>query len=502
MDSLVRQRALPAATGISASAALRLLLAAIGIGLPLFFALLAPQPPLWQDQPSAHPVLDPSAPTMGWSGIVLAVGFALFLCLPYHPYGLALRLLDRQRVSRRLLLGLTLLLAALGCLVYPHFGSDVFDYAAYERLWVVYGENPLFGIVANHAADWINPFVNVADRTPAYGPLWALLTWPIVRLASESALGLVVGYKMLAVSAYALCCWLIWSSVEPARRQRALVLFAWSPLVIFEVLGTLHNDVMVAVGLLAVVFLLGRQKTTPAWLAGVAGGLFKATAFAALPVLALMSLRRAGWRGLVPVMVGGALVVVLAYLPFWNGLETLSPVWHQTAGLGWSPATALTVAIAPLSGDAAGLIARVVLAVAWAAIVCLLLLRRRAEQPSELAASTGWLLIATLLLLTAAIYGHYFVPVVAMAAVSGERSLERAARWLSIGGLAAHGVGAIGWSLNPLWIGTLGYQVFGAAVLLGPAVLAALFSLWQLRSGAMSPAVVSTSDSRCSEASS
>jgi hypothetical protein len=52
-----------------------------------------------------------------------------------------------------------------------------------------------------------------------------------------------------------------------------------------------------------------------------------------------------------------------------------------------------------------------------------------------------------------------------------------AATWLSIGGLAAHAVGAIAWSLDPLWIGTLGYQVFGAAVLLGPAVLAALLSL-------------------------
>jgi hypothetical protein len=490
MDSLVRERAL-AATGISASssAAPRLALAAFGIGLPLFLALVAPQPPLWLDQPSAHPVLDPSAPTLGWGGVVLAVGFVLFLCLPYHPYGLALRLLSRQRVSRRVLLGLTLLLAALGGLVYPHFGSDVFDYAAYERLWVVYGENPLFGIVANHAADWINAFVNVADRTPAYGPLWALLTWPIVRLASESALGLVVGYKILAVSAYALCCWLIWSSVEPARRQRALVLFAWSPLVIFEVLGTLHNDVMVAVGLLGVVFLLGRRQTKAAWLAAVAGGLFKATAFAAAPVLALATLRRAGWRGLVPLAVGGALVLVVGYVPFWNGLETLSPLWHQTAGLGWSPTTALTFAITPLGGDAAGPIVRVVLALTWAAVVGLLLLRRRAEQPSQVAASAGWLLIATLLLLTASIYGHYFVPVVAMAAVSGELSLERAARWLSIGGLAAHAVGAIGWSLYPLWIGTLGYQIFGATVLLGPAVLAALVSLTQTRRRTSLPAM-------------
>jgi hypothetical protein len=256
------------------------------------------------------------------------------------------------------------------------------------------------------------------------------------------------------------------------------VLFAWSPLVIFEVLGTLHNDVMVALGLLAVVWLLGRRQTNHAWLAAVGGGLFKATALAATPVLAIATLRRAGWRGLVPLALGGALIVLVGYLPFWNGLETLLPLVRQTSDLGWSPTTALTVALAPLGGDSAGLIVRAALALAWATLVCLLLVRRRAERPAEVAASTGWLLIATLLLLTAAIYGHYFVPVVAMAAVSGERSLERAAKWLSIGGLAAHGIGAIAWSLDPLWIGTLGYQVFGAAVLLGPAVLLPRCSPW------------------------
>jgi hypothetical protein len=479
MDISLPLREAPAATAGVATprAALRLVLAAIGISLPPFAALVAPKPPLWLDQPAARPVIDASAATMGWVGIVLSVVFVLFLCLPYRPYALAQRLLAHQRISGRLLLGLTLLLAGVGTLIYPHFGTDVFDYAAYERLWVVYGENPLLGILANHAADWINPFVNVTDRTPAYGPLWALLTWPIVRLAPDSALGLVLGYKALVLSAYAACGWLIWSSVEPARRQRAFVLFAWSPLVIFEVLGTLHNDIFVALSLLSMVWLLTRRQTTPAWLAAAAGGLIKATAFAAWPVLALRTFRQAGWRGLAPLALGGALFLTLAYAPFWNGPETLSPLWRQTAGFGWSLTTVLTVALSPTGADWALLLVRGVLALVWAALFGLLLLRRRADRPAEVAATSGWILIVTLLLLTAVIYGHYFVPVVAMAAVSGEASLERTAKWLSIGGLAAHGVGAIGWSLDPLWIGSLGYQVFGAGVLLAPAALATLVSL-------------------------
>ena len=86
----------------------------------------------------------------------------------------------------------------------------------------------------------------------------------------KSYLGLVLGYKALSLLAYAGCCWLIWASVEPARRQRALAVFAWSPLVIFEVLGKLHNDSLLALSILSMVWLLGRHHATRGWLASLA----------------------------------------------------------------------------------------------------------------------------------------------------------------------------------------------------------------------------------------
>ena len=109
----------------------------------------------------------------------------------------------------------------------------------------------------------------------------------------------------------------------------------------------------------------------------------------------------------------------------------------------------------------------------------LILRSRRVETATELAAATGWLLIATLLLLTGALYGHYFVPVVALAAVAGDALLERTAMWLSIGGLVVYGVAAHGWAFTPTWIGTLEYQVVGSLVLLAPAVIATLMALLQ-----------------------
>jgi hypothetical protein len=465
--------------------ALRLLLSCVGLSLPLYAVLVAPLPPLWSGQPNPRPIIDASAATHDWVSIVVALGFILFLCLPYQPYDLALRLLANTRVSTRLLIGLTVCVAGLGVLIYPHFGSDVFDYAAYERLWVVYGENPLVGLVSQHPGDWIAQFVNVPDRAPAYGPLWAFLTWPIVRLAPDSSLGLVLGYKVLSLAAYATCCWLIWLSVDPDRRQRALVLFAWSPLVIFEVLGKLHNDSLLTLSLVAMVWLYRRGQVRDAWLAIVAGGLVKATALVVAPFVAIQTVRRGGWRGLAPLTFGAMLLGLLAYLPFWTGPETFLPIWQQTSGLGSSVTTLLTVALSSQADNSVAMAVRAVLVLVWSVVACVLVLRHRLDRAADLAAASGWLLIATLLLLTGAIYGHYFVPVVALAAISGEPRLERTVKWLSLGGLAVYGVGPIGVAFDPLWVGTLAYQTVGGVVLFGPVAAAMLpevaLRLWRLR---------------------
>src|SRR5207245_11634342 len=127
---------------------------------------------------------------------------------------------------------------------------------------------------------------------------------------------------------------------------------------------------------------------------------------------------------------------------------------------------------------------RSVVVVAWAGVTLLILRSRRVEAATELAAAPGWLLIATLLLLTGALYGHYFVPVVALAAVAGDALLERTAMWLSIGGLVVYGVGALGWAFAPTWIGTLEYQVVGSLVLLVPTAIATLMALLQSYSAA------------------
>jgi hypothetical protein len=401
--------------------------------------------------------------------VVLALGFVLGLLVPFRPYCHALRLAGSQ-VSTRAALALTAALALVAWLMYPRFGSDVFEYLGFERTWVVYGDNPLLGLPAAHPQDWSSGLVWFPSQPPAYGPLWAALTWPLVWLAGDSAPRAVLGYKLLAAAGYAACCGLIWLSVEPARRQRALVLFAWSPLVLFEVLGKAHNDVLVALGMLGATWLLG-QRRAPAWAGVVAlvlGGLIKLSGLALLPALALGVWRRGGrWQLLLASALAAGLLVA-GYAPFWAGLPLLQPIWHQTGRLVWSPGSLLIL----LAGAEQTPLVRALGGVVWLVATGLLLAQaRRASSTTGLARTGGWLVLLSVLLLSTAVYAHYFVPVVALAAVAGDARLERAVLWLGMGALGAYGVEVLGAAFGSAWLGSTGYVVLGSLVLLGPAVI-------------------------------
>jgi hypothetical protein len=451
-------------------ATLQLGLAALAIAA--LFGILVAVLPIWVGQPSTPPPPNAHTEPVGWSGALLALAFVVAACLPFRPYALAQHALGGAAVPTRLLLGLTVGVALVAMLMYPAFGSDIFDYAGFERMWIAYGDNPLLSLPINHPQDWLSPFVWYPDRTPAYGPLWALLTWPIVRLAGESATGIVVGYKLLSIGAYAACCWFIWDTLGPERRQRGLITFAWSPLILFEVLGKVHNDVLPAVAMLAAVWLMCRPGVRALSLsAGVAGGLIKITALAVAPAIVVCLWRRTGRLGALLACALAALLILALYAPFWQGPQVMSSIWLQTSRVLWSPTSLLILASNWLPGGPYPSAVRVLFGLVWLTGCAALVFRRRLAQPVDLAATSGWALVLSVFLMTSAVYGHYLVPAVALAAVADDERLRRLVFWLSVGGQAAYGVDLLGLTLGPAWLGSDPYRVVGTLVLIGPALL-------------------------------
>ena len=137
----------------------QLVLAAATIAA-LFGALLVAPLPIWSAQPS-RPATAGSSPAepVGWIGLIIPAAFLLALWLPFRPYVHAQRLLARQPIRLPLLLGATALLALTALLIYPGYGSDIFDYLGFERMWAVYGDNPWLSLPINRPGDWSTAYV-------------------------------------------------------------------------------------------------------------------------------------------------------------------------------------------------------------------------------------------------------------------------------------------------------------------------------------------------------
>jgi hypothetical protein len=430
--------------------------AALTIALIFLVAFVVPQP-VWNGQP-ARPAAPGSpaadlAPGVDWLGLVFALAYALAWTVPFRPYAQAARL--ASAVDTRVLLGLTAALVTVALLVFPGFGSDVFIYVDYARLWAIYGEHPLLAAPIAQPDDWAFQFIWIPYQPSPYGPAWAVLTWPIARLAGTSVAANVAAYKLLALISFLACCWLIWTwPGRQAQRTRALVLFAWSPLVLFETLAKGHNDVLLALSALLAFRLGGRGGLV----AGMAGGLVKATGLAVLPSLALDLVRRRAWLSLGLSLVLAAGLAVAAYAPLWLGPETLLPILAQTSRVVWSPGSPLIA----LGADPGAV--RVLLAVAWAA-TCVVVWWRVHDR----LISACLVLLATLLLLTTAFFAHYLVPVIALAALADHARLHRVVLALSVGAMAVYAVELLQLAFGPAFIGSPSFQIVGSLALLLPA---------------------------------
>jgi alpha-1,6-mannosyltransferase len=143
------------------------------------------------------------------------------------------------------------------------FTTDVSSYVMYGHIAGIYNLNPYIYppsyFPGNELLDpgWIHP---IWWNTPTvYGPLWTCIGWVMAKLTTPLALtDRLFAYKLLMnvvqVVNLALVWWLLGRTLAGQRRARltAFTLFAWNPLVLFDVAGNAHND-----GLMVTLLLLG-----------------------------------------------------------------------------------------------------------------------------------------------------------------------------------------------------------------------------------------------------
>jgi hypothetical protein len=265
-------------------------------------AMFAQLQPLWAWADALRHASTPEsvAKLVFVGGLVLAcVGYvAALVVLARWPMGSGTGWI----VAGMLVFGLTLLLMP-GLL-----STDLVMYAVYGRVAGVFGLNPYLMAPSSIGTD---PLLAWASRTPEYatyatpyGPLWSGLSAALgATLASQPPLAQTFAYRLLGSVAYAATSLLVWQLAAPGQgvtagvtaRRVTLLLYAWNPLILFELIAGGHNE-----GLMLCLVLAGLvDAASPRMHWSVATGLVWAGALVKwVPALVLVFLATAQLRQL------------------------------------------------------------------------------------------------------------------------------------------------------------------------------------------------------------
>jgi len=248
----------------------------------------------------------------GWT--MAALGFFALLRQVQKGFSLPLRTV----------LFVCALLATPFFLTQPVLAGDMYAYIASVKVSAL--GNPYVLTPAALGADPIRAGIfELWQGWPmTYGPLWGLLVKGL-SMITTNAVVLLFAFRLLGLAAMLWASWLIGRATTPDRAT----LLAWSPIVLVEVIGDGHNDLLVGLALLLAVVLA--QRPVRSVLGFAASVALKYVPIITLP--AFIAAAPSGGRVRRAVLLMGVAVVgfILCLLPFWVGPKTFAGFQDQAA---------------------------------------------------------------------------------------------------------------------------------------------------------------------------
>ena len=304
----------------------------------------------------------------------------------------------RGKAAWLIVTGMAVACGAVLLFLYPFDAADIFDNIVHGRILGMYAANPFWQTGANFPHDPFYRYMAWKTTPSAYGPLWEVLAAGVARLAGDGVIANVLAFKLLAgafLAGSGLLAALILRKAAPQRALPGFYILVCNPLALYETLGNGHNDAVVIFWILAAALALTYRRHTLAVLALVAGTLSKFIPVLLLPVVLAVAWqdlagRRERLRFLLLAGVASLALAVIAYAPFWHGLDTLNIEGRMHLFSSSPPAVAFQALRRQMGGEqAAALVSKAaagltLLAALWAA--------HSARQSAQRA--DGWLSFA------------------------------------------------------------------------------------------------------------
>lgn len=370
------------------------------------------------------------------------------------------------------------------------FSGDIYLYMFYGRMIAKYGDNPFLMRPIQYPGDPHLSWVFWQNLPSSYGPAWLLLSGLLSRLAGDELFPNLFWYKFAALLLHlgtTAAVWAILRRVKPELALWGAVFYGWNPMVLFESVGSGHNDVMMAffasLSLLAAVrrhWLIAVALLTGAALVKISGGVL-------IPVLvAVYVLQQRGMRdrmlALLKAGAVGAATGLAAHAPLWAGAAPLTNVRENPAARDYLNSVwdllSLRLHKAVPSWSVTSIQDRLDIVRAAVLLVGLLLVGvmfwRRRSSPGAM----FWVWFVYCLSLSW-IWPWYFVLLIPFAAVRGPSRVARVAVGCTVGGL----IFWLGWPDPPLPHAPALYT-YRALLLMLPPLIALAPDVWRFVSRA------------------
>ncbi|HEY6409111.1 MAG TPA: hypothetical protein VIY29_16750, partial [Ktedonobacteraceae bacterium] len=208
--------------------------------------------------------------------------------------------------------------------------QGMFFYGILGHLVTVYHVNPYVVSLSAFKHELLQKgIINGTQSVTAPGPVWIDVSIPVVLLARDSVANVLLLFRGIGLASHVINTVLIWvilAKLKPETRISATILYGWNPVVLLLSINGMHLDVVVVLFILLAILFFQRKSLILGWVLLLLAMLINMLTLLLLPLFfglllkearSMSSRRRALWW----LWVAGvsALVVILAFVPYWSG---------------------------------------------------------------------------------------------------------------------------------------------------------------------------------------
>lgn len=245
------------------------------------------------------------------------------------------------------------------CLTYPLTSIDVFTYIHTSRVLSVHHANPYTSSFDDFSDEFSSQIANCwSDKPTPYAPLFTIISSGLTFIGQNNLFFSLYLFKVLFCILNILSVYLIY---KITLNYKATILYAWNPILLFELVLNAHNDILTIVLLLVSLYFFNCKQNNIKYISIaffflLLSSLIKYITAILLPVFFIIAWRRIEDRKqkintILYLLATSIFTLTVFYYPFWEGTTIFSRLVSQAGSFSpnWLFSSPLIIILSAVS---------------------------------------------------------------------------------------------------------------------------------------------------------